>query len=246
MNKPVETSQLSELVSKYSPILAEVKKRVVITISVFVLAALAGFIFYENIVRFLISALSLNEINIVFTSPFQFINLAFNTGLATGLVVVMPLLIFQILYFLKPALKLKEFKMVVRFLPFSVLLFLVGFGFGAGIMKWQIDIFLARATSLGIGNVLDISSLLSVVLLTSVLMGIGFQFPIILLILIRLGIVKHEQLAKKRKWVYLVSFVITLFLPPDSILADILLAMPFILSFEATLVINRIIERKKK
>jgi sec-independent protein translocase protein TatC len=112
-------------------------------------------------------------------------------------------------------------------------------------MKWQIDIFLSRAASLGIGNVLDISQLLSVVLLTAALMGIGFQFPIVLLVLLRLGIISHSQLSRKRKWVYLAAFILTMFLPPDSILADIILSMPFIFSFEATLLIHRIMERKK-
>lgn len=238
-------TSLSEALNRFSPFLAEVRRRILITLTVFLLASFAGFAFYENIIRFLIGTLALGDTNIVFTSPFQFINLAVSCGLATGVVVVLPLVVIQILSFLKPALKNTEFNLIVRFLPFSVILFVVGFVFGAGIMKWQIDIFLSRATSLGIGNVLDISSLLSVVLLTSVLMGIGFQFPIILLILMRLGVISHTQLARQRKWVYLASFVFTLFLPPDSILADVVLAMPFILSFEVTLIINRVLERRR-
>lgn len=230
---------------KFSPFLAEARKRILFTLSVFILATIVGFAFYEPIIKFLIQLLTLEGTNIVFTSPFQFINLAISSGLATGLVVTMPLIIIQVLSFLRPALRKREFRMVTRFLPFSGILFLVGFVFGALIMKWQIDIFLSRAASLGIGNVLDISQLLSVVLLTAALMGIGFQFPIVLLVLLRLGIISHSQLSRKRKWVYLAAFILTMFLPPDSILADIILSMPFIFSFEATLLIHRIMERKK-
>lgn len=188
--------------------------------------------------------LSLKGINIVFTSPFQFINLAIACGVASGLIIVFPLIIFQIMSFLKPALKNKEFKMIVRFLPFSALLFLIGFSFGAAIMKWQIQIFLARSVSIGIGNILDISQLLTTVLLTSCLMGIGFQFPIILLLLMRMGVIKHHQLNKQRGWVYLGSFVFSMLLPPDSILADILLTLPLVILFELTLILNNILERK--
>ncbi len=199
----------------------------------------AGFFFYEDIIRFLIKILSLERINIVFTSPFQFINLAISCGVAVGIVISLPLLILQTLFFLKPALKIKEFRMVVRFLPFCIILFALGFTFGFLIMKWQIGIFLTRAVSLGIGNVLDISKLLSVVLLTSVLMGVGFQFPIVLLLLLRLGVIKSDDLGKSRKWVYLASFIFALLLPPDSILADILLSLPLIILYEATLLIGR-------
>ena len=205
----------------------------------------AGFIFYEKIIKFLIDALSLKGINIVFTSPFQFINLAIACGVATGLIIVFPLIIYQLLSFVRPALRQKEYKMVVGFLPFSGVLFLIGFSLGVLIMKWQIQIFLVRSVSLGIGNILDISRLLTTVLLTSALMGIGFQFPIILLILMRIGIIKHERLSKARPWIYLGSFIFAILLPPDSILADILLSLPLIVLFELTLILNRILERRK-
>lgn len=183
--------------------------------------------------------LSLDGINIVFTSPFQFINLAISCGVATGIIVAFPLLIYEILSFLKPALKSKEYKTITRYIPLSLLLFLIGFVFGVVIMKWQIDIFLARSITMNIGNILDISKLLSVVLLTSALMGLGFQFPIILLILMRLGILKREGLARTRKWVYLASFIFALLLPPDSILADVLLSLPLIILYEFTILIGR-------
>lgn len=242
--KPLVSSELAAIKSKYSPFLKEVRKRILFTLYVFIAMMFVGFIFYEQIIKFLIDLLSLKGINIVFTSPFQFINLSISCGVATGLVMVFPLLIAQILSFLKPALREKEYKMVVRFLPFSIILFLIGFTFGALIMKWQIDIFLTRSVSMGIGNVLDISRLLSTVLLTSALMGVGFQFPIVLLVLMRLGIINHQQLSTKRKWIYLGSFIFALFLPPDSILADILLALPLIVLFEFTLMLNRIFVRK--
>lgn len=243
--KSSETSQLNVLINKYSPIFFEIRKRIIFTLTVFAVASLSGFIFYERIIRLLIDILSLNGINIVFTSPFQFINLAISCGLAAGLVLVFPLLIYQFYSFLRPALRIKEYKMVVGFLPFSIALFLIGFSFGFLIMKWQIKIFLTQSVSLGIGNILDISRLLSTVLLTSIFLGIGFQFPIILLLLMRIGIIQHQQISKQRLWVYLGSFIFAVLLPADSILADIFITLPLILLFELTLILNRVFERKK-
>ncbi len=243
--KSSETSELKALISKYSPFLNEIRKRLFFTLSFFIVAMIAGFVFYEKIIKFLIDILSLKGINIVFTSPFQFINLAISCGVVTGLVFVFPLLIYQILSFLRPALRIKEYKMVVGSLPFSIVLFLSGFLFGVLIMRWQIQIFLTRSVSLGIGNILDISHLLSTVLLTSIFMGVGFQFPLILLLLMRIGIIKHHHLSKQRRWVYLGSFIFAILLPPDSVLADVLLALPLIILFEITLLLNRIFERKK-
>lgn len=237
--KPLSASELGAIANKYSPFLMEVRKRLFFTLSVFVVAMLVGFAFYEKIVKFLVDALSLNGVNIVFTSPFQFINLAISCGVVTGLVLAFPLIIAQILSFLKPALKPREYKMVISFLPFSIILFLIGFGFGAVIMKWQIEIFLSRSVYLGIGNILDISHLLTIVLITSALMGVGFQFPIVLLLLMRANIIKHHKLAKQRPWVYLGSFIFAMLLPPDSVIADIILTLPLVILFEVTLLLNR-------
>jgi len=243
--KLIDSPELEAAINKYSPFLMEVKKRLFFIASIFVIAMIVGFAFYEQIVMFLVKFLSLQGVNIVFTSPFQFINLAISSGVATGLVAAFPLIIAQFLSFLKPALRKKEYKLVMNLLPFSIFLFLLGFIFGAIIMRWQVQIFLARSVSLGIGNVLDISRLLSVVMITSALMGVGFQFPILLLILMHFGIIKRHQLAKQRPWVLLGSFIFAMFLPPDSILADFLLSLPLVILFEITLLLNRIFESRK-
>lgn len=239
-NSPIDSPEIKAALVKYSSFLAEARKRLIFTLCTFIVATLVGFFFYEKIIKFLVGILSLQGVNIVFTSPFQFINLAFSSGIACGLIVSFPLLVAQILSFLKPALKKQEFKIVIKLLPFSLLLFLAGLIFGFVIMKWQIAIFLDRSTAIGIGNILDISRLLRTVLLTSVLMGIGFQFPVVLILLLHLGVVKKQKLSKLRLWIYLGSFIFAIILPADSILADVLLALPLIIMFELTLLLSRV------
>lgn len=239
-DKSVLPANLEGIINKYSPYLHEVRKRLFFTLSVFVIGMIGGFVFYEKIIVFLINILDLKGINIVFTSPFQFINLAFSCGFITGLIFAFPLIVSQILSFLKPALRAKEYRMVLYMLPFSIFLFLIGFFFGAVIMKWQIQIFLGRSNTLGIGNILDISKLLSVVLLTSAIMGIGFQSPIALLTLMRLKVLKEAQVARQRPWVYLGAFIFALLLPIDSVVADIILTLPLVILFEVTLILHKV------
>jgi len=241
----INSSELAVVVKKYSHFFEEIRKRVLFTLFFFLFATIVGFIYYEDIIRFLIKALGLEKINIVFTSPFQFINLAVSCGLVTGFVFIVPLIIFQILLFLKPALKAKEFKSTVRSLPPSIILFMAGFVFGILAMKWQVELFLEKSLALNIGNILDISGILTTALLTGLIMGLGFQLPIILLFLMNIGIVDRQQLIAKRSWVYLGSFIFAMFLPLDSILADILLALPFVLLYEGTLLLNLLITKSK-
>ncbi len=229
----METS--SSIIEKFTPFVKEVKRRIIISLTLFGIATIGGFFFYEDIIKFLIKGLSLEGINIVFTSPFQFINLAISCGVATGLIFTFPLIISQILGFLRPALKNTEYRLILNYIPFSIILFLTGFIFGALIMKWQIEIFLQSSLNLGIGNILDVSKLLSTILLTSTFLGVGFQFPVLILIFARLGLTKRQSLSKHRKWVYLASLLFAILLPVDSILADVILSLPLIILFEVTL-----------
>lgn len=241
---PLESPELKTALNRYSQYLQEVRRRLLFILCVFAASTFTGFFFYEKIIKFLINALSLSGVNIVFTSPFQFISLALSSGIACGIIVSFPLLTFQILRFLKPALKEKEFKLIVKLLPISLFLFLTGLIFGFLIMKWQISMFLERSVALGIGNILDISKLLSTVLLISTFMGVGFEFPILLILIMKLGIVKREKLSKIRMWVYLGSIFFAIVLPADSIIVDIILALPLIILFELTLLLARVKQRK--
>lgn len=243
--KPLDSSDFQVLIKKYSRFLIEIRKRLIFTVLAFVAGTTIGFIYFQNIIRLLVDVLSLKGVNVVFTSPFQFINLSISCGVATGLIIAFPLIIIQLMSFLRPALRPREYKMVLGLLPLCILLFIAGFSLGALIMKWQIEIFLNQSMSLGIGNVLDISHLLSVIIITSTLMGLVFQTPIILLLLLRIGILKHPNVSKARPWVYLGSFVFAILLPPDSILADVFLSLPLVILFELTLILDKILERKR-
>lgn len=243
--KSPEASDLKEIIDQFSPYLSEIRKRLLTVVVVFIAAWFIGFALYEPIIKALINLFSLNGVNIVFTSPFQFINLAISCGIALGLVVVFPLLLYQLLSFLKPALKVKEVRLITSFLPFSALLFVSGFMFGILVMRWQIELFLHQANSLGISNVLDVSRLLTTIVLTSVFMGIGFQFPLVILALLRLGILSAKQLSKRRLWVYLGALLFAILLPIDSILADLIISLPLIILFELTLILNAVFNKKR-
>lgn len=229
-----------ENINRYLPFLLEVRRRVLFLASAFIAFSILGFTLYEKIVAVILSVFSIKGVNIVFTSPFQFINLAFSVGFSVGIISIVPLVILQFLSFLKPALKKKEYKIVVSLLPLSLILFVAGFTFGALIMKWQMQIFLGRSENLGIGNILDIGKLLSVIIVTSSLMGLGFEFPIVFSALIRLRVIKYNWLEKQRPWAYLISFIFALLLPPDSVLADVVLTLPLVFLYEVTLILNKV------
>jgi len=230
---------MQDVFNKYFPYLMEIRKRLLFLASVFLVFSLVGFFYYERIITFILNALNLTGVNIAFTSPFQYFTLSVNSGFLVGLIAVFPLFVYQLLLFLRPALKNKEFKLVVVLIPLAIILFLMGFGFGFAIMKYVVTIFYQKSVELNIGNLLDISLLLSKIVLTGVLMGFAFEFPIIITALIKLNIVKLSDFAKQRVFAYLAAVLFAAFLPPTDLLSLALLTLPLVLLFEITLILNR-------
>ena len=190
----------------------EIRKRLLFLAAIFLTFSFVGFFYYEKIIAFILRVLNLTGVNIAFTSPFQYFTLSINSGFLVGLIAVFPLIVYQLLLFLKPALKGKEFKLVVVLIPLAIILFMIGFGFGFAIMKYVITIFYQKSVELNIGNLLDISLLLSKIVLTGVLMGFAFQFPIVITALIKLNVIKLHDVAKQRVVAYMVALLFAAFL----------------------------------
>src|SRR3972149_10147345 len=120
------------LIEKFSPVLNEIKKRLRLFILLFLAFAILGFVYYEQIINFSLRIFRFEGVNIAFTSPFQFINLAFSSALAVGLIAALPLALYQIFSFLRPALKKREFRIIMRLMPLAFFFSVSGFFSGVG------------------------------------------------------------------------------------------------------------------
>jgi len=231
--------ELDGVIGKYMPFLVEIRRRLLFTVSLFVIASVVTFIYADRIVRLLLSLFHLQGVNVVFTSPFQFINLSFSIAFLAGIIVIFPLLILQTLTFLKPALSRGEFKAVIYLLPISIALFISGAGFGFMVTRYVVKLFYEQSLKFNVGNFLDITQLLSQILTTSILMGLAFQFPIVMTLLLKFKVIKHTTLAKKRLWVYVAALVFAGLLPPADLLSTVVYFLPLVLLFELALLLNK-------
>jgi len=181
----------------------------------------------------------LEGINIVLTSPYQFIDLAINAGILVGLSLALPLLGYHLLTFIKPALKNKEYRLILKLYPISLVLFILGFLFGAWIIQLIISLYAKVSLEFSVENLWDLSSFLSQILATGTLMALVFQLPIVLSALLQLKIMNLPALKKSRKYVYTLILVFVALLPPNDIVSLIILTIPPLLLFELTLLLNK-------
>src|SRR5262245_53599459 len=76
--------------------------------------------------------------------------------------------------------------------------------------------------------------------------GIGFEFPILLIFLQMAGIVTPEKLASWRRWAIVIIFVLVAVLTPSGDpYSQIVLSVPMILFYEISILIGRLMRRRK-
>jgi len=223
----------------------EVRKKLLRIVLIFVSVFTVSFFFSGRIIKIFLSLFNLKEVQIITTSPFQFFDLAINTALFNAIVVSFPFAVWIVFSFFKPALTRKESQAFGKIFFSCFFLFCAGSAFGFFIMYYVLIILARFNLNLGVASMWDISLFFSQIMLTSALMGILFQFPVILTILIRLGVLDVQALKKNRRWALSASFIIPALLPPTDGLSLIMMAFPIIILFEITILLNKKSRRRR-
>jgi sec-independent protein translocase protein TatC len=231
-----EYSQILTLSKAY---LSEMRKRFLFCLAFFLIIFFISFIFSEKIFKIFLDNFQLKNVQIITTSPFQFFGLSINMALAMAIVLSFPVVIYNLSSFLSPALTKKERRNIKKIFFLSLIFFIVGFLFGFGVLDYVLIILAEYNTKVGLVNMWDIRIFVSQIFLTAALMGIIFQFPIIISILIKKNIINVKALKKKRKFIIVSAFIIAALLPPTDGLSLIIMGLFLILIFELTLFYNR-------
>lgn len=233
-------------IKRYLPYLQEIRKKLLGVGIIFALFGLIGFFFYQKILTFTMGLFNLQGITIVLTSPYQFIDLAINTGIVVGTVATFPLLLYYLIQFIRPALRPYESGIIKYLIPLSLLLFVFGFGFGFWIMNVVIKLFYNTTQDFNLNNLWDISRFFTQTLIMAVSLGVVFQFPIILTALVRFGLVTKKQLIDGRRYIYAGCILFATFMPPTDLLSLTLIVLPLIVFFELTLIFNPVTKTSLK
>lgn len=166
---------------------------------------------------------------------------------AFGLIFSVPIIAYEIYKYIDPALYPHERKMIYPFIIAFSGLFVFGAFFGYLIllpfMLWALVPFLLWV---GAQPVILVSDFYSLVFISIFLSGISFTFPVFLVLLVKVGLLKTKSLTKNRRYVYAGTFILTAIITPDGgPLADLALFLPIILLFELAIYIAKRYEKEE-
>jgi sec-independent protein translocase protein TatC len=165
-----------------------------------------------------------------------------------GLVIASPFIFYFVAAFVFPALKMREKKYVYRGLGFGAGLFLIGVAFCYFILM---PVALSASTQysewLGLPvNQWRAEEYFSFVCKFMLGMGLGFELPVVVLTLVKIGVLDYRMLASARKYVIVINFILGAVLTTPEVITQILMAIPLQLLFEISVWITWYWERQEK
>lgn len=225
-------------IKKFLPYLEDLRSRLYRGVILFVVVFVGGFLSARIILKKTLELIQIDKVTISASSPFQFIEVSMNIGYFLAIMVSIPYIMYSFYVFIMPALTRREKIHLIKSVPLSIALFIVGFSYGLFILYYALGILASINVGLGISNFWNIGQFLSQMLITSALLGLIFEFPILLTLLIKLGIITPQILKNNRKIAYFLSLFATALLPPTDIISLIAMTLPLVLLYEGTILLN--------
>lgn len=194
--------------------LAELRQRLIISVIAVLGATITTFLYAKPIIQ----ALQRLVPNTVFVqlSPGEVFLASFKLSLFSGIGLALPVILYQVLRFVSPALKPEEKRYGFPLLILGLTLFASGVAFGYGVI---LPLMLGFLLDYGQGlaqNQLSIAFFLDFCTGFLFASGVIFQLPLLLLFSALVGLVSSLQLVTQWKWALIISFVVGAIITPSA------------------------------
>lgn len=230
--------------------LEELRWRLIWSLAAALVGAIVGFgiVYQFGVLDLLTAPLEpyLDGRKVSYLSPTDPFFMTLKVGIITGLILVSPIIVYQIWAFLSPALRPEEKRAIVPALYFGLVLFAGGVTMAYYVVLPVTLGFLLGFQSETLEPAITVTAHLSFVVRLLLAFGLVFELPIVILVLAVLGVVTPQFLAEKRRYaiaaIAIISSVIT---PGDVITVTIMMMVPLIALYEVGIVLARMVYRKR-
>jgi sec-independent protein translocase protein TatC len=219
--------------------LEELRKRLIISIVATVIGMIIAAMWLTWPVYFLLTEPSGLQLHA--TRPGEMFFAYFKVALVVGAALAMPVIVYQVMRFVMPALHPHEKRYLLMSIPAVTIAFITGLAFGLFVVIPAAVRYLIAFGGDVVVAIWTVEEYLSFV--TTLLFGIGvsFETPIIIFFLARLGAVSAKQLASYRKFALIGAFVIAAIITPTpDPLNQAIVAIPIYLLYELGVLLARL------
>jgi sec-independent protein translocase protein TatC len=222
--------------------LDELRTRLIVTVAAFIIFFVVGFIYVEEIYKFITKDL---DVKLIVLGPSDIIWVYFMIAAVIAFAGTIPVLATQVWLFVKPALKPIERKISLSYIPALFLLFIVGLCFGYFVIFPTIMNFLIELSGEMMATNFTAEKYFRFILTTTIPFGVLFELPVVLMFLTSLGIINPYVLQKIRKYAYFILILVAIVISPPDFMSDFIVAIPLIFLYEISVNLSKIVYKRK-
>jgi sec-independent protein translocase protein TatC len=184
---------------------------------------------------------------LVYTHPGDGFSILLQTAIICGVVIALPMIIYQVWLFLSPALHRHEKKVVLPIIGGVVFLFVCG-----SALAWYFVLpmtlrFMFQLGDKSFEQMITVSEYFGFVTSMVLAMGAVFELPIVILLLSAFGLVTPAFLAKFRRHAILGSYLVAAIITPgDLFVTSIALMVPLYMLYELSIGLSYLVHRKRQ
>ena len=188
------------------------------------------------------------NVDLINLSPAGGFIVAFQVAVYGGLVLASPFIFYFVISFVFPALKMREQKYVSRGLFVGAGLFLTGVSFcyfllmpvalaasqlysqwlGLGAFQWRAEEYISFVCKFMLG------------------MGLGFEMPVVILTLVKIGVLNYAILSRARRYMILINMILGAVLTTPEVLTQVIMFVPLQVLYEISVWITWYWERQER
>ena len=234
------------------------RKRAFALFGLFLAGLIAGFPIAKSIIKWIIDEQRLpDDVYVIVTSPVEFIMLQIQLSASLGIFLAFTFLIIEAsLRGVKhPVVKARVAELdlkvpkpsltMVLSVASSIALALLGIIYAWELLTPMLLEYLSTdAQEAGLSTQWKLGAYVGFILNLAIASAIGFQAPVVTMLALRVGMVDPKTITMYRKHIWFCSFLVgAMFSPPDP-LSLFLVALPIILLFELSLIIDRLLPKR--
>lgn len=226
--------------------IAELRKRILLVLLMIVVTMIAGLFIAPRILLYLKSVPPASDIGWNVFSPWDAIRIYMSIALAFSLTVTLPFALYQLWKFVNKGLRREEQDAALKYIPFTVVCFVIGFSFAYFVVFPMSFAFTTSiAKSLQFTETYGISQYFGFMFSIVIPLAVAFELPVIVMFLTKIGILNPKRLHTMRRYAYLVLVIIASLISPPELVSHLLVAVPLIVLYEISVWLSRIVYRKK-
>lgn len=234
--------------------LRELRRRLILSVSVIALGAIAAWIFYDPLFAAIRSPFDAvveqaraegRDVELVLAGVADPFTLRLQVSAVAGVVVSSPLWLFQLWRFLVPGLHKRERRWAYLFAATATPLFLMGAALAFVVLPYGLDV-LFGFTPEGVANFVQVNRYISFLLRIILVFGSGFLLPFIVVMLNAAGVLSGARILSWWRQLIVGVFVFAAVATPTGDPVNLmLLAAPMSLLLGAAIVISLLNDRRR-